>query len=90
MFLDARQEVKMMTVLMNWIREQLRAANNRRELRDLAELEPRLLEDMGVSRRDLDAALSSPLGRSFPRAQTTACCHWRTFKGFPPAASTCC
>ena len=80
----------MMTTFMNWVREQLREAKNRRELRDLAELEPRLLADMGLSRRDVDAALSSSVGRSFPRTQTAACCHWRTFKGFPPAESACC
>jgi uncharacterized protein YjiS (DUF1127 family) len=90
MFLDGKQETKMVTVLMNWVRERLREAKNRRELRDLAELEPRLLADMGLSRRDVDAVLSSPLGRSFPRTQTAACCHWRTFKGFPPAARACC
>jgi len=55
----------------------LRAARNRREVRTMAGLDDRSLDDMGLLRTDVSSALSEPWTRDPSRKLKASCCGWR-------------
>jgi uncharacterized protein YjiS (DUF1127 family) len=58
-----RAFVRALGGLLRWVVGIARALEHRREVRSLAELDERMLKDIGLSRAEVDGALAEPLHR---------------------------
>ena len=66
-----------------------RAARHRSAVQSLIELDDHMLQDIGLLRTDVYAALAEPFQRDPSKVLKALCCHWHTRLNHPEPAPCC-